>query len=126
MERVRYTKKDNEELVITNPGEVLGYFRYPDLTEQAVYLANTIAQTLEEDMPEELAFLVRYDEARAALQQIVDMPDKKLESMLMFLHQNGGVFPKRRREGFSELTDAEIDSMQQAYRKVYELDKNTK
>jgi hypothetical protein len=125
MQRIRYTKKDNEELVITNPEEVLGYFRYPDLTDQVVYLADTISETMKEDLPEELEFLVRYDEARSAIQEIVDMPDKKLESMLEFLHQNGGIFPKRRREAFAELTDEEISRMQQAYGKVYELDKQS-
>jgi len=122
MQRIRYTKKPNEELLVTNPGEVNSYFRYPDLTDQVVYLAGTIAQTLQRDIPQELDFLMRYDEARTALQQIVDMPDKKLGNMLLFLHQNKGVFPKRRREQFAELTDEEVEHMQAAYRTVYEMD----
>jgi hypothetical protein len=121
MQRIRYTKKDNEELVITNPDDVDTYFRYPDLTDQVVYLADTIAQTLEQDMPMELEFQIRFDEAKMALQEIVDMPDKKLGNLLMFLHQNKGVFPKRRREQFAELTDEEINRMEVAYRKVYDL-----
>ena len=121
MERIRYTKGDNEELVITNPEEVESYFRYPDLTEQVLYLADTIAETLQHDMPSELEFLVRYDEAKQALQQIVDMPDKKLANMLQFLHQNKGIFPKRGRDQFAELTDDEIMRMQAAYRAIYEI-----
>ena len=39
----------------------------------------------------------------------------------MFLHQNKGVFPKRRREQFSQLTDEEIKRMQAAYRVVFEM-----
>ena len=42
--------------------------------------------------------------------------------MLTFLHQNKGIFPKRRREHFDKLTDAEIEQMQAAYRRIYELD----
>ncbi len=72
-------------------------------------------------MPEELLFIQRYDEAKKELQRIVDMPDKLLNNMLMFLHQNNGIFPKRRREQFSQLTDDEIKNMQAAYRVVYEL-----
>ncbi len=94
---------------------------YPDLTDQCIYLINTIHATLSEDMPEELLFIQRYDEAKQELQRIVDMPDKLLSNMIMFLHQNKGVFPKRRREQFGQLTDEEIKRMQAAYRVVYEM-----
>lgn len=71
---------------------------------------------------EELTFVQRFDEAKRAVQQIVDMPDKYIAQMLTFLHQNKGIFPKRRREYFDKLTDIEIEQMQEAYRKIYELD----
>jgi Fic family protein len=122
MQRIRYDKKDNGEVTVTNPEEVEGYFRYPDLTEHCIYLIKTIHATLEEDMPDELIFLQRYDEAKKELQQIVDMPDKDINLMIIFLHQNKGVFPKRRRDQFAKLTDEEIQQMQQAYRIVYEMD----
>lgn len=122
MQRVRYDKKENGEVTVTNPEEVEGYFRYPDLTEHSIYLIQTIHATLEEDMPGELVFLQRYDEAKKELQRIVDMPDKDINLMIIFLHQNKGVFPKRRREQFAKLTDEEIQQMQQAYRTVYEMD----
>ncbi len=112
----------NEEVVITNTDEAEGYFRYPDLTNQCIYLIRTILSTIEEDMPGELLFIHRYDEARKALQNIVDMPDRKINNMLLFLHQNQGALPKRRREQFKELTDAEIERMQKAYREVFEMD----
>lgn len=83
---------------------------------------NTIHATLSEELPEELLFIQRYDEAKKELQRIVDMPDKLLSNMLMFLHQNKGVYPKRRREQFGQLTDEEIKRMQAAYRIVYEME----
>ena len=94
----------------------------PDLTEHCVYLIRTIHATLEEDMPEELIFLQRYDEVKKELQRIVDMPDKDINLMIIFLHQNKGIFPKRRREQFAKLTDEEIQGIQMAYRTVYELE----
>lgn len=122
MQRTQYRKDMNEEVVIINTDEVEGYFRYPDLTEQCIYLIRTILSTIEEDMPGELLFIHRYDEAKKALQNIVDMPDRKINSMLLFLHQNNGAFPKRRREQFKELTDVEIERMQKAYREVFKMD----
>ena len=77
---------------------------------------------IEEDMPGELLFIHRYDEAKKAVQNIVDMPDRKINNMLLFLHQNHGAFPKRRREQFRELIDVEIERMQKVYREVFEMD----
>lgn len=122
MQRIKYDKKDQGEIIVTNLSEVEGYFRYPDLTEHSIYLIHTLHATLEEDMPDELIFLQRYDEVKKELQRIVDMPDKAINLMILFLHQNKGIFPKRRREQFSKLTDEEIQRMQKAYRIVYELD----
>jgi hypothetical protein len=122
MQRIKYSLSENGEVTIENPDEVEGYYRYPDLTPQSTYLAEALHATLKEDMPEELLFLLRYDEAKKEIQKIVDMPDRDINMMMIFLHQNKGVFPKKRREQFSKLTDEEIATMQQSYRKVYEMD----
>ena len=122
MQRVRYDKQNNGEIKVINENEVEGYFRYPDLTDHCVYLISTIHATLSEDMPNELLFIQRYDEAKKELQRIVDMPDKLLNIILTFLHQNNGIFPKRRREYFNKLTDEEIHRMEKAYRTVFEQD----
>ena len=122
MKRIKFTTSGVGEVEISNENEVEGYFRYPDLTDQCVYLVHTIHDTIQEDMPKELSFVQRFDEAKQALQQIVDMPDKLIMMMLTFLHQNKGVFPKKRREYFNKLTDEEIQQMQNAYRRIYELD----
>ncbi len=121
MQKIRYQRGDDATITVTNPEEVEGYFRYPDLTEQCVYLLETIRATLTEDMPEELRFIQRYDEAKKELQNIADMPDKEINLMLTFFYQNNGIFPKRKRERFSKLTDDEIACMQFVYRKVFEL-----
>jgi hypothetical protein len=123
MQRVKYNKNNAGEIMITNATEVEGYFRYPDLTDQCIYLLETIHATIDEDMPEEITFLLRYDEARKAMQRIVDMPDKMINQMLIFLHQNKGTLPKRRRETFAKLTDQEIALMESAYQEIYDLQK---
>jgi hypothetical protein len=73
-------------------------------------------------MPKELMFVQRYDDAKKALQQIVDMPDRMIDNMLTFLNQNKGKLAKRRRNDFSKLTDEEIAAMEKAYRQVYEIE----
>ena len=121
MQRIRYDMNDLCELLVTNEEKVETYFRYPDLTDQCIYLAQTIHATLEHDMPDELQLIQRYDEAKRVLQNVVDMPDKDLNLMITFLHQNNGIFPKKRRERFAKLSDEEIDTMQKKFREVFEL-----
>jgi hypothetical protein len=78
-------------------------------------------QLLAKSMGYEAVVCRGFDEAKKEIQKIVDMPDRDIGRMLVFLHQNRGVFPKRRRELFSKLTDEEIAAMQNAYRRVFEI-----
>jgi hypothetical protein len=121
MQRIKYDKKEEGEVEILNTDEVEGYFRYPDLTDQCIYLVETIHATVKEDMPGELIFIQRYDEVKKAMQQIVDMPDKDINLMITFLHQNKGIFPKRRRNKFEKITDQEINAMQTVFQEIFEL-----
>ena len=100
-----YDKIPNKGILVTNPGEVEGYFRYPDLTQQSVYLAHTLKATITNDMKVELEFLLHYDKVKKELQAIVDMPDKDTDLIISFLHQNKGILPNRRRKYFSKLTE---------------------
>jgi hypothetical protein len=84
-----------------------------------VFLAQTIQETTNQDMPEELEFIQHYDELKRELQNIVDMPDKDIDLMIIFLHQNKGVFPNRRRKDFAKLTEEEIGSMETAYKAIF-------
>lgn len=89
-------------------------YNIPDLTEHSIYM--------HAPLQEELLFIQRYDEVKHELQNIVDMPDRDINMMIMFLHQNKGIFPKRRRDKFPKLTDEEIEKMQIEYRKIFELE----
>lgn len=124
MLNIKYSLNDKGEVEVINKDEVEGYYRYPDLTDHCIYLTETIHATLNEDMPDELLFIQRYDEVKKALQHIVDMPDKDINNMILFLHQNKGIFPKRRRDLFSKLTDEEILQMQIAFRNVFEIEQS--
>lgn len=119
MSMIKYSKNDKGEITVDNSEEIEGYFRFPDLTDQSTFLARTIEATLTEDMPEELLFIQRYDELKAEIQNIVDMPDKAINNMIIFLHQNKGSFPKRRRNDFAKLSDQEIEDMENVYKAIF-------
>ena len=102
-------------MTITNPDQVEGYYRYPDLTTQAEYLAKTVARSIREDFAEELRFLRGYDAARQSMRLVVDMPDRRLDLLLRLLHQNGGRLARAKREQFAEVSDKELQAIEKAF-----------
>lgn len=121
MKIIEYLKNPQEEVEITNKALVTPYYKYPDLTEQVSFVTKIIKETLNTDLPKELKFIQCYDELKKSIQNIVDMPDKMISNMILFLHQNKGVFPKRRRKQFEKLTDEEITNMEKAYLTIFEV-----
>ena len=73
---IKYTKNEEQKLLVLNASEVEGYYRFPDLTAQTEYLCKVIETAVNIDLPNELNFLQNYDEAKGLMKQRVDMPDK--------------------------------------------------
>ena len=48
------------------------------------------------------------------IKNIVDMPDKKIDFMIVLLNQNNGQLSVNKRKLFPELTDDEIKQMESA------------
>jgi hypothetical protein len=120
MKRIRYElNQEDHSLSVSNPEAVEGYFRYPDLTSQCIYLASTIQETIKEDIYPEMEFLVKYDEAKIAIQEIVDMPDQYIDLLIKLLHQNKGILSERKRKHFEQLTDSEISQIQAVFKQVF-------
>lgn len=115
-----YSLDEKGELTIHNPGEIEGFYRYPDVTAQCEFLAQMLERTIREAIPREIHFLQKFDCARGAITEVVDMPDRKRDSLLMRLHKNKGVLSRRRRESeFAELSDHEVAGIEKAYREAF-------
>jgi hypothetical protein len=119
MKRVRFKVHENRSVTITNPQEIEGYFRYPDYTGQSTYLAAIIYSTIAEDIFQEMDFLQKYDEIKSAIQQIVDIPDRKIDQIIRTIHNNGGRASKRKRDKFEKLTDQEIEKIEKAFQEIF-------
>lgn len=117
--KVKYNLNDAGEMTVTNPTEIEALYRFPDLTNHAVFLTRAIQSTINKDVPEELLFLQCYDELKVDIQKIVDMPDNKVDRMILFLHQNGGKLAHIKRGFYKELNDTEIEQMEQAYSQIF-------
>jgi len=96
------------------------FYRFFDATPHAEFLYGCVRKTIEEDLPRETNFLARYDQFRARIEVMVDMPDRTLELLFRFLRQNGGRLSKRAREGeLAAMSDGEVASAEQAYADLF-------
>jgi Fic/DOC family len=102
----RPTPSRNVE-VINQTGDL---YRYFDCTEEAEFLYACVRHTVEHDLPREIDYLRRHDEATRRIMDTVEMPNRVAENLIMFIRQNKGSLPRKRREGeFKKLRDDEVN-----------------
>jgi len=119
MPLVEYTLDEEGRMTVNN--DTAKWYRYVDMTPQAEALFKFIDHTIGTELAGELAFLVNYDETKKAIQEIVDMPDRKIDLFMRFCLQNNGRLSVRKRVShFDYLSDSEIDSMEQAVSFAYD------
>jgi hypothetical protein len=84
-------------------------YRYFDGTDAAEFLYACVRRTVEDDLPREIDYLRRHDEAIHRIMEAVEMPDRIAENLVMFIRQNNGALSRNRREGeFKQLRDDEV------------------
>lgn len=119
MSLVEYTLDEEGRMTVNN--DTAKWYRYIDMTPQAEALFTFIDQTIDTELSSELAFLVNYDETKKAIQEIVDMPDRKIDLFIRFCLQNNGRLSARKRDSqFDFLIDEEIARMEQAVMSAYD------
>ncbi|NNE34551.1 MAG: hypothetical protein HKN13_04915 [Rhodothermales bacterium] len=102
---------------VTN--ETVSYYRYFDATAHAEYLYHCVAETVDHDLPREVAYLEAFDRFKELVQTIVDMPETTLDLLRGFLDQNEGLLSTRaRRKEFAALTEREIEAIERMYRQT--------
>ena len=96
------------------------FYRFFDATAHAEFLYSCVMKTIDVDLPRETQFLAQYDQFRARIENIVDMPDRTVDLLFRFLHQNGGRLSERAREQeFAALTEVEVATAERAYRETF-------
>ena len=118
MEFIDWQPTPDRNVKVTN--DTADLYRYFDCTAEAEFLYSCVARTVEHDLPNEIEFLRRQDEAQSRIMEIVDMPDRLAQDILMFMRQNGGKIPRRRRKNeFAALTEVEAERIEEIYNEVF-------
>jgi hypothetical protein len=85
------------------------YFRYFDATDQASFLSWAVERTVEQDLKEEISYLLGFDAAQSALKNDLDWPAHSLDLFIQLVHQNQGVLSKTKHQShFSWMTEDEV------------------
>lgn len=95
-------------------------YRYFDCTDNAEFLYGCVEQTIDHDLPREIDYLRRHDDAMRRIMEYVEMPDRLAEDLVMFIRQNNSKLGKRRREGeFAKLTDDEVAGLEMIVQQAF-------
>jgi hypothetical protein len=76
--------------VLKDDTVAVSVWRYLDLTQHVVYLADLLARTIREDMREESRYMQRHAYARASVKEIVEMPDTAIDRVIRSVRSNQG------------------------------------
>ena len=97
------------------------FYRFFDATPHTEFLFACVQRTIEEDLPSEADFLRRYDGFRQDIEALFDMPERTIDLLFRFLHQNEGRLSRRAREReFAELDEDEIVRVETIYRRHFQ------
>jgi hypothetical protein len=118
MPLMEYSLDEDGRMTIHNDTAV--WYRYIDMTAQVEALFAFIEKTIDTELVEELNFLANYDRTKAAIQDIVDMPDRQIDLFIRFCLQNHGQLSARKHSShFDFLTDEEVAKMELAVQVAY-------
>jgi hypothetical protein len=117
---IKWEKTESNNINVVN--NTIDYYRYFDATPQAEFLFECVNTTIHKTIPEEIAYLQKYDEMKLWLDDHFQMPDNMVALLIRFLEQNNGMLSKRAQEKeFAALTSNEIVAIKQQFNLVFDL-----
>lgn len=117
---LKHSFKEDRSLHVE--GNAASLYAYFDYTRFAEYLYSCIGKAMDEQLKPELKFLTNYDKAKQLVEEILAMPDKEVDLMIISVAQNDGKLSKNKREKFfSKLTDDQVHRMELAIQQAMDI-----
>jgi Fic family protein len=102
--------------------ETIDYYRYFDATVQTEFLFECVESTIDNVIPQEVAYLQKYDAMKTWLDDNFEMPDRIVALLIRFLEQNSGILSKRvRTKEFKNLTNTEILRIEKQFKSCFDI-----
>ena len=121
LEFIRWEETEDHNVRVLN--ETIDFYRFFDATKQAEFLYDCVKDTIENIIPNEVSYLVKYDEFKRFIDDEFEMPDKLVALLVRFLSQNSGELSQRAsKKEFGVLTDGEVNAIEKCYKEIFELE----
>ncbi|MBK6699243.1 MAG: Fic family protein [Saprospiraceae bacterium] len=118
LDYIKWKETPDHNVEVLN--ETIDLYRYYDATKQAEFLYDCTADTINRIIPEEVNYLIQYDEFNKYINNNFEMPDKLVATLVRFLQQNNGVLSKRAKEKeFNGLTEKEADNIEKTFNEIF-------
>ena len=118
LDYIKWKETPDHNVEVLN--ETIDLYRYYDATKQAEFLYDCTADTINRIIPEEVNYLIQYDEFKKYINNNFEMPDKLVATLVRFLQQNNGVLSKRAKEKeFNGLTEKEADNIEKTFNEIF-------
>lgn len=111
------TEKGNVRVL----NETARFYRYFDATAHAEFLYDRVQETVERDLPREVAYLEAFDRFEVRVQQLLgDMPHSTIDLLHRFLTQGEGRLSQRAQaKEFHELTPEEAEAVEKIWKECH-------
>jgi hypothetical protein len=120
-----YSEVFNVNIEVTN--DTKDIYSFFDATDPAEFLKNRIKYILDQSIPNEVKLIYKRDKVIEGARDIFDMQTAQLEKLMNIILQNGGTLSKgKRAKMYPDLTDGEVEALQDLIQDAYELDVSDK
>lgn len=118
---IEWEENPKHNVEVTN--QTMDYYRYFDATRQAEFLYGSVKDTIENIIPQQVEYLIKYEEFKNYIDNAFEMPDDLVALLVRFLEQNNGQLSKRAREKeFKLLTTKEVEEIAVEYKRLFQDD----
>ncbi|MCF6309075.1 MAG: Fic family protein [Sulfurimonas sp.] len=100
-------------------------YRFFDCTKSCEYIYECVEKTIKETLPDELNYLNSFDKAYLEINELIEMPDNKIKTLITFILQNNGKLSKNKQEKYySKLIKTELESIEKIIKEHFNIMQN--
>jgi len=117
LEWIEWKETSDHNVEVLN--ETRDLYRFFDATKQAEFLYSCVKDTVEEIIPAEVEYLVRFDAMKQYFESHFEIPDKTISLLIRFLEQSNGKLSERaKKKEFGKFTAKEITSIEKKFNQL--------